>query len=329
MKLYISILCILSTICVVALHANGVYWTHPSGRLWITSSFIESVCYFAVPVFFMISGTTLMEFRDRYNEYVYFKKRIFRTVFPFLIWSSIAFFLHLPKISELSIASFVSSVINFKYIQIYWFFPSLFACYFLIPFISEIKSKKILFQLFLVLFVFSSCTPFLLKLLSLEVRWASFYIGNVLFIYVIAGYLCSKYTFNRWQLYLIGLLGLIGVGAHFFSQLLSPPNPAPIDRLFKGYANWPTVLYSVAVFVLVKCLCEHYQDRIPPKIVSYLHSIAPSMFGIYLIHIYPIKYIRTMSPMIGNSIWFRTLIFFLCLAIVRFVRKTPFRFLFP
>lgn len=48
---YIDTLTILSCIAVVYLHANGIFWTHPSGRLWLTSNVIESFFYFAVPVF--------------------------------------------------------------------------------------------------------------------------------------------------------------------------------------------------------------------------------------------------------------------------------------
>ena len=72
---YIDTLTILSCIAVVYLHANGIFWTHPSGRLWLTSNVIESFFYFAVPVFFMISGATLLEYRQRYSTLTFIKKR--------------------------------------------------------------------------------------------------------------------------------------------------------------------------------------------------------------------------------------------------------------
>lgn len=75
---YIDTLTILSCIAVVYLHANGIFWTHPSGRLWLTSNVIESFFYFAVPVFFMISGATLLEYRQRYSTLTFIKKKIFK-----------------------------------------------------------------------------------------------------------------------------------------------------------------------------------------------------------------------------------------------------------
>ena len=74
---YIDTLTILSCIAVVYLHANGIFWTHPSGRLWLTSNVIESFFYFAVPVFFMISGATLLEYRQRYSTLTFIKSQIY------------------------------------------------------------------------------------------------------------------------------------------------------------------------------------------------------------------------------------------------------------
>ena len=50
---YLNIFCCLS---VIALHCNGCFWNFSYERYWITSVFIECIFYFAVPVFFMISG---------------------------------------------------------------------------------------------------------------------------------------------------------------------------------------------------------------------------------------------------------------------------------
>ena len=84
---FIDTLTILSCIAVVFLHTNGIFWTHPSGRLWLTSNVIESFFYFAVPVFFMISGATLLEYRQRYSTLTFLKKRFLRAFVPFICWS--------------------------------------------------------------------------------------------------------------------------------------------------------------------------------------------------------------------------------------------------
>ena len=88
---WLDVASVVSTIAVVALHMNGVYWSHPKGWLWINSSLIECIGYFAVPVFFMISGVSLLDYRDRYDDLEFLRRRSKRTLIPFLFWSSVAF----------------------------------------------------------------------------------------------------------------------------------------------------------------------------------------------------------------------------------------------
>ena len=66
---------------------------------WISANIIESIFYFAVPVFFMISGCTLIDYRNKYSTKIYFKKRINKTLIPFIIWSMLAL-LYIAKIPK-------------------------------------------------------------------------------------------------------------------------------------------------------------------------------------------------------------------------------------
>ena len=81
---YLTVLNVLSAWCVVMLHCNGIFWTRPEGRLWITSNFIETACYFAVPIFFMISGITLLDYPKKYSTREYFISGLERQSFHFL-----------------------------------------------------------------------------------------------------------------------------------------------------------------------------------------------------------------------------------------------------
>lgn len=86
-KIYIQILGVIACLAVVAMHVNGCFWQFSYDRYWITANIIECICYFAVPIFFMISGATLLNYRKRYTTAVFFKKRFGKTLVPFLIWS--------------------------------------------------------------------------------------------------------------------------------------------------------------------------------------------------------------------------------------------------
>lgn len=126
--LYFDLLNIFACFAVVALHVNGAVHTFAKTRNWVSCMFIEALFYFAVPVFFMLTGATLMNYRKRYDTGDFFKKRIFKTFVPFMIWSIIGicwsiFYTKGMKISDINTpAKFISAVINCKGMGIYWFF---------------------------------------------------------------------------------------------------------------------------------------------------------------------------------------------------------------
>lgn len=130
-KVYIQILGVLSCLAVVALHTNGCFWDFSYDRYWLTANVIENICYFAVPIFFMISGATLMDYRKRYSTAEFFKKRFWKTVIPFLIWSvfGILWTYFNYGIHPSGILDTIQSIGMTKYVNIYWFFPALFSVY--------------------------------------------------------------------------------------------------------------------------------------------------------------------------------------------------------
>ena len=64
--LYFDLLNIFACFAVVALHVNGAVHTFAKTRNWVSCMFIEALFYFAVPVFFMLTGATLINYRKRY-----------------------------------------------------------------------------------------------------------------------------------------------------------------------------------------------------------------------------------------------------------------------
>ena len=87
-KNYITYLSVLGAIAVVYLHANGCYWSFSRERYWITANVIESIFYFAVPVFFMITGATLLDYTKRCDTKTFFTRRLKKTVIPFVFFGA-------------------------------------------------------------------------------------------------------------------------------------------------------------------------------------------------------------------------------------------------
>ena len=87
---YFDVLNILACICVIWLHCNSVLYSYdPGAGLWRLSLFVQVICHFAVPAFFMISGANLMNYREKYSTAEFIKRRFLRTLIPLLIWSGI------------------------------------------------------------------------------------------------------------------------------------------------------------------------------------------------------------------------------------------------
>ncbi len=150
-KDYITVLNVISALAVVYLHTNS-FWSFSADIDWALFNMIECIFYFAVPIFFMISGATLIGYRSRSTTKDFFKKRFMKSVVPFLFWSifSLGFgtLIDLTVYGPDSLKHNAFDIINmftycrFPHNSIYWFFPVLFTAYMFIPVLSAIDETK-------------------------------------------------------------------------------------------------------------------------------------------------------------------------------------------
>lgn len=327
---YLTVLNVLSAWCVVMLHCNGIFWTRPEGRLWITSNFIETACYFAVPIFFMISGITLLDYPKKYSTREYFIKRIRKAVIPFLVWSIIAFLdsvrstIHDGGVPDLDIRHVIDNILNCRYILgVYWFFSALFAIYLSIPILAQIKNKeKILLYAVFVGMVFVSILPLVSNLIG--IGYNAGYTPNIVngyILYVMLGYLIAKRQFTRRQQICSYLLGILGWAMQFFGTLLLS-EAGSIDQTFKGYLNLPVLLQAFAVFVFVK-----YHVPKNSFVVNFVNWLGKRTFGVYLIHGYLVRYLPMYLKIDTGSIVWRTAgaccVFLISAGIIWLLQKIP------
>lgn len=85
MKRYLSVLSVISCFGVILMHSNTLFWTFSDSPTWFVANLTGHMLNFAVPIFFMISGVNLLDYRSRYTTKEYFIKRIRKTFLPFLI----------------------------------------------------------------------------------------------------------------------------------------------------------------------------------------------------------------------------------------------------
>ena len=327
--LYYDVLNVLSCIAVVALHHNGLVHSFTDTLAWRESLVVECALYWAVPVFLMISGANLLNYREKYSTAVYFKKRVLRTVIPWMIWSVFILVWKVltgqMELESRSLRHIAGLILNFKVENVYWFFGALFACYLAIPvFAVVIKERKILWYIVLLNFCFLS----VLKPLTV---WLNFSWGldipvvGSLIIYVVLGYLLATESFDKKCRIVIYLLGMAGAVFRFiYTYILSIQN-GKTDTSIKGYVIFHAVFLSVAVFEWGKNVC--WERWIPDGVKQLLPGISSCSFGVYLIHRIVMYYeINITGLSKANFIWricFVPVTYLISLGMVIVLKKLP------
>lgn len=340
-----DLLNICACLCVVFLHHNGLVHSYFPTAAWAEALGVEVLAYWAVPVFLMLSGATLMGYRTRYSTKEFFKRRLLRTLIPFLLWTAIAAAV-MPQMSDYALPDSFSGwfdlFLNYRPLTVYWFFPLIFSVYLLMPVLSlfvQRGDRRILWYIVGAIFVTHSLPAVILP--SLGLPWNPAYefpvTGYALF--VVLGYLLSTADLSRrvrgW-IYAGGVFGAVWRYAGIF--LLSTRDGVK-NEVFFGYTYAPSVLLACAVFVFFRYGCAWLENRkkspFSPRVRRILSELSACSLGVYLIHMLWITAVFAKCPWLtpDRRLWrwvFPFVTYGVCAFVVWIVRKIPFlRRIFP
>ena len=325
---YFDFLNIAACFCVICMHTNGIVHTYSDTLAWKQALIVETLAYWAVPVFFMLSGATLMNYRSKYTTADYFKKRIFRILIPYLIWSVISAVLNHRLPFEIGWRAFIENFVYGKADNVYWFFIPLFSVYLAMPVISLLKdNRRILWYMVLVSFVLTSVAPVLFRVA--KISWNGSLnmpvMGGYL-LYTVLGYLLSTEDIPRRKRTAIYILGLFSVILRYFGTWFLSERDQEINKMFFGYTDFYAVFLSVSVFLIFKVAGAERILENHPKTASAISKISGCSFGIYLMHM--IMYRQVLSRIfVPNSWQFRIIgpfiLYAVCLITVAILKKIP------
>lgn len=331
---YISALIVLSSLAVVFLHYNSVFWTYPKDwGLWLSSNIIETFFYFAVPVFFMITGCTLIDYKKRHSTKEFFIRRVKKAVIPYLVWSFMAVVAYLiahPD-TDVSILFVWEGVVRHKYIGIYWFFIPLFSIYLSIPVLANINDKVKTFTYIAIVAILTHSVLGFLREWGIDILPANIapQVCGSFLIYPVLGYVFHKLYLTRCVRMIFYMLGMLATLAHLLGTIFL--SGESICIIFKDYTHITSVLQAVAVFLFFKYnSCYLFRLNMIRKIILY---IQPATFGIYLLHLY-VFHVMRYTGIDTTIILFRTagaFLAFICMAVgIRLVQKwKPIRYILP
>lgn len=329
-KKYITVLSVVSSLAVVLLHANACFWSFSYESYWFTANVIESACYFAVPVFFMISGANLIDYNERYSTREYFSKRIEKTFIPFIAWSllGLAYKLCFKKIdlAVISIKWLIEAIFNTSIVSVYWFFIPQFAMYILIPFIAGVeksKRKKLFGYAICCMVIFDAALPLLFNIAGMEYN-SALKVGGYA-IYIIAGYYIDNYTIEKKIRYIIYILAIAGLATQIIGTWQLSYAAGSIVGTYKGYTNLPCVAYSIGLYTLFKYLDG---TAVMNKLCRAANLFSGTTLGVYLIHWYLLRLVTHIAPFLpATSMIYRlpvgVLVFIAASLLTRLMQKVP------
>ena len=329
--IYYDVLNIVASFGVVAMHFNGLTHTYSQTWSWRQALSIDCIFYWAVPIFFMISGATLIGYEDKYDTKTFVLKRIERTMIPFLAWSLIIMFWKIatgqlnPPVGPRSL---VDMIFNSKVIDIYWFFIPLFSMYLCMPILTKLrKDPSTLWYLVGLGAIVNIALPFVSSVVG--IAWnpnAYIPIVSGYLVYPVLGFLLKDTVIEKRYRVGIYLAGVFAVLLRYIHTVIASDAAGQLIQTMWGYTNLPCLLESVAVFVFAKQVHWKRWFSTPVK-QSRLSTIAGCSFGIYLIHMIVFWYEQYFTGLNGGDWEFRIIgpfvAYFICLVIIYALKRIP------
>ena len=334
--LYFDVLNVVACIAVIFLHHNGMVHNYSQGvaGAWGQSLIVEVLAYFAVPIFLMLTGATLMEYRKRYDTRTFFRKRLSRVLVPFIIWSIIVFIYAVWRgrypLEELTVTTVLNSLLTQESMLVYWFFPVIISIYLAMPILSLLTKKanrKWLWYMAIVGMVTYSIIPPIFDALGLKINSGYLFpltgSGGYI-IYPILGYLLAteKNIKTKWFVIICAAAVLMLALRYVVTYFLTVQEGSS-NYLLSEYVYITSIIPAVAVFMIAQRI--PWNRYIKGKSVAVLAAISGCSLGIYLIHMLILDVEFWIFKFNGTEFVWRVVMpiatYLVCLAIVWVVKS--------
>lgn len=289
--LYFDLLRILACLMILAMHA-------PLTGSESDGFFLSSLSYLTAPgigLFFMVSGALLLPVKE--STRLFIKKRFTKIAIPTIVWT--IFYLCCNvwlKNEPLTLRTVLSIPLSAQGNPVLWFIYTLLGLYLLAPIISRwlaVVGRKEL-EFYLCLWIISLFYPILLLIVNVNTSttgilyYFSGYLG-----YFVLGYYCRTYPERlsfRWLLPAM----VIAIAIPVACKLLH----VEIDfySLF-WYLSIFVALQCVFWWKVIGCVSTMWLNG---KEFSVLAEVSKLTFGIYLVHIFFMRYVLWHCDFILN-----------------------------
>ena len=308
---YFDVLNIMATVFVVWIHfGNEVHW-YDGSQVWYWCLLIQVIAYWAVPVFFMLTGANLMGYHKKYDTATFFKRRFSRAVMPYLFWGMLMLFLRI-KWGEIQfildgdvrqLLFTISDIfIHNQMESIYWFFIILFGIYLCMPALtvfSEENNRKKLNYMVLMGTLTISVIPFFYQMVKeylgvTGIGWNSgleFPMLGSYLIYPVLGYWAATRDFSKLERIACYATAVLCGALRYHGLRILSERDGFTNQLYMNYKGFPALFLALGVFIFIRYFCEKHKNYFE-RMSKWLAELSSCSLGVYLIHN---LFIREMS----------------------------------
>lgn len=310
----VAMLMVIGVHCIDPFYISPTLGTQPEYKFW--AAVYGSLFRPSVPIFVMMTGLLLLPVREQ-SLGVFYKKRIFRVLFPFLIWSVLYnlfpwftgilglpkeiigdFFCYVQGHESQSLTDALKDVVmipfNFSFKENHmWYIYLLIGLYLYMPFFSAWieKAGRSTKLVYLGIWFISLFLPYISAYVSYylygEATWNQF--GLFYYFAGFNGYLLLGHYLkqgNDWglskTLAVCLILFLSGYFITYFGFSTAAANPASTEidmELFFTFCSPNVALMTIGLFLLLQKVRVRNS-----AVISLLANVTKYGFGIYIVH---------------------------------------------
>ena len=286
-----------SILLVILGHVSAVPMIHTrvTSPDWMVGNVYNVIARACVPMIFMISGALLLPKQESILDF--YRKRFQRVFIPFVFWS-VLYLLIAKSIPFDSVPSAFLSIVRDLVTRPaeyhLWFMYDLFWIYLATPilrvFVASAKREHLWYFMAL-WFIFVPLRSALEYRAGFEfIAGPSFPVGFLG--YFVLGYILASTTVTTRQVWGAVVVYLFAAVYTILSTQTASLLAKGMDGYHQTLTNWNIVALSISGFVLLKTLGEWIGSRGDSKLRNGIHRLAPFTFGIYLIHVFVLRFLN-------------------------------------
>ena len=270
-----DILRVISMIMVIIIHIANVYcrsFGMISTKSYLISLIFNTICRVSVPIFFMISGSLLLDRSFNKEKYL---KRVLKYVILIVVWDIIYlvweyFYLGITydKLYMLVIDPYRAHL---------WFLYTILVLYAIQPLLKLIMDKSnnvvkiILLTVWIILSLASMINPYVAKFFTIFSYIGYFIIGKYLYDFI------KKYDLRKYNISLV----LIMIICFSISIWMNYSLSIKLNQFYNLFFAYRTPFIMISSFALYVLIISNYRKDSLNKFVTGLSDLS---LGVYLIH---------------------------------------------